>query len=120
MLIESKDSFPLVLYDEQRIPNGDVINHIKKSLEKAQKEKELNSRNSTEAFVPRSEKKINTFLTRSGMLQIKRDYYSFTLIDGEAFINYKTAADGKYEIINDTLYNWIKVKKGKVVDFEQH
>ena len=118
--LESKHYEPVLLYDEVKIPDGDVVGYIKRLINQMNQQQELKTGKNETRHVPHPEKKINTFRTQQGMLIIRRDYYNVSLIEGEAFINDKHPTDGKYFTINDNVYKWFKIKKGFVVDFEQH
>lgn len=109
--LESVKYQPVLFYDEAKIPDGNVIGYLK-SLFSPVVEKPLPE-------TPLLYKEL-VYKTKYGSLIINKYLYNSTLIDNEAHLNSNVAPDRKYEIIGDAVFKWIKVKNGKVSDFEQH
>ena len=106
---ESRNYQPVIFYDETKIPDGNVEKYLTKMFEKKPINPPINS--------PKIVEKIQT---TGGILVIKRDYYNASLIDSDVYINLVVASNGKYNTVKNAVYKWIKVKNGKVSDFEEH
>lgn len=121
MQIESKKYTPVLFYDEAIIADGNVISYLKAIFSQdEQKSNTVNNANKA-GSIPKTTEIYRDLMyeTVYGSLIINKYLYNPSLIDNDAYLNNIVAPDRKYEIIGHSVYKWIKVKNGKVSDFQQ-
>ena len=111
--LESIKYQPVIFYDEAKIPDGDVVRYLNMVFAKQKINDPIKPTLNSETI-------ILNFDTSVGTIVIKQRPNECDIINAEAYLNDIVAADGTYYTTIDEQYKWIKIKKGKVNDFQMY
>ena len=111
--LESIKYQPVIFYDEAKIPDGDVVRYLNMVFAKQKINDPIKPTLNSETI-------ILNFDTSVGTIVIKQRPNECDIINAEAYLNEIAAPDGTYYTTIDEQYKWIKIKKGKVNDFQMY